>query len=203
MPPFDAASLGLDAASAAVAERSRERRRRLAAAPDVRAAAAAQRHAPAHTAFDAIQRRAGGKLRRVGGLGLDLRLRRSGRRAPRRARGGRRLGRVAAAEVALQRPRRAAGRRLLLHQRHGVARRSARRATAPSATSTGKMLGDGVVLRGEKRRRVLVVTALPTDADHFRRILAPGRRGADRGPHRAACRTCSCRARARASCSPP
>ena len=55
-----------------------------------------------HTAFDAIQRRQGGNVRGVGGLGVDLRLRRSDRRAPRGARGGRHLGRVAAAEVAVQ-----------------------------------------------------------------------------------------------------
>lgn len=35
----------------------------------------------------------------------------------------------------------------------------------------GKMLGDGVVFRGGDDRRVLVVTALESDGDHFRRIL--------------------------------
>jgi aminomethyltransferase len=33
------------------------------------------------------------------------------------------------------------------------------------------MLGDGVVFRAEREDEVMVVTALPSDADHFRRIL--------------------------------
>ena len=71
----------------------------------------------------------------MGGLGLDLRLRRCRRGAPRGARDGRPVGRVAAAEVAVPRPRRAGRRRLLLHERHRRASRSARCATARSATS--------------------------------------------------------------------
>ena len=34
------------------------------------------------------------------------------------------------------------------------------------------MLGDGVVFRGDDPKRVLVVTALDTDGDHFRRACA-------------------------------
>lgn len=36
----------------------------------------------------------------------------------------------------------------------------------------GKMLGDGVVFRGNDDHRVLVVTALESDGDHFRHVLA-------------------------------
>ncbi len=36
----------------------------------------------------------------------------------------------------------------------------------------GKMLGDGVVYRGESDQEVLVVTALESDADHFRRVCS-------------------------------
>lgn len=36
----------------------------------------------------------------------------------------------------------------------------------------GKMLGDGVVFRGNDDSQVLVVTALESDADHFRHVLA-------------------------------
>ena len=61
----------------------------------------------------------GRHVRRVGGLGLDLRLRRPHRRASRRPRGRRHLGRVAAPQVALRRARRPRRRRSLLHQRHG------------------------------------------------------------------------------------
>jgi aminomethyltransferase len=41
---------------------------------------------------------------------------------------------------------------------------------APFVDANGRMLGDGVVFRGEDDDRVLVVTALDTDGDHFRRI---------------------------------
>src|SRR4051794_11566778 len=41
---------------------------------------------------------------------------------------------------------------------------------APFVDAQGRMLGDGVVFRGDDPKRVLVVTALDTDADHFRRI---------------------------------
>ena len=143
-------------------------------------------------------------VRRVGGLGLDLRLRRSRRRAPRGARDGRHLGRVAAAEVALPRPRRARRGRLLLHERHGRRSRSARCATAPFCDERGKMLGDGTVYNaGENDGR----PAGRDGAADRRRPLPPrhGRQGLrrrGRRAHGAPCRTCSCRARARASCSP-
>jgi aminomethyltransferase len=41
---------------------------------------------------------------------------------------------------------------------------------APFVDAQGKMLGDGVVFRGDDDENVLVVTALDTDGDHFRRI---------------------------------
>jgi aminomethyltransferase len=41
---------------------------------------------------------------------------------------------------------------------------------APFVDAQGKMLGDGVVFRGDDDKNVLVVTALDTDGDHFRRI---------------------------------
>src|SRR5689334_5157397 len=41
---------------------------------------------------------------------------------------------------------------------------------APFVDANGRMLGDGLVFRGEDDERVLVVTALDTDGDHFRRI---------------------------------
>ncbi len=41
---------------------------------------------------------------------------------------------------------------------------------APFVDDHGRMLGDGVVFRGSDDDRVLVVTALDTDGDHFRRI---------------------------------
>jgi aminomethyltransferase len=41
---------------------------------------------------------------------------------------------------------------------------------APFVDAQGKMLGDGVVFRGDDDESVLVVTALDTDGDHFRRI---------------------------------
>jgi len=41
---------------------------------------------------------------------------------------------------------------------------------APFVDAQGRMLGDGVVFRGDDPENVLVVTALETDADHFRRI---------------------------------
>jgi aminomethyltransferase len=41
---------------------------------------------------------------------------------------------------------------------------------APFVDEQGRMLGDGVVFRGEDAGRILVVTALDTDGDHFRRI---------------------------------
>ena len=42
----------------------------------------------------------------------------------------------------------------------------------PFFDEQGKMLGDGVVFRGDDPKRVLVVTALDTDGDHFRRAWA-------------------------------
>jgi aminomethyltransferase len=42
----------------------------------------------------------------------------------------------------------------------------------PFCDEGGKMLGDGVVFRGDDAKRVLVVTALDTDGDHFRRACA-------------------------------
>ena len=67
----------------------------------------------------------------------------------------------------------------------------------------GKMLGDGVVYNtASNDDEVLVVTALPTDADHFRARSPQGARRPDRSSAPTSCRTCSCRARARASCSP-
>ncbi|MGZ4430756.1 MAG: aminomethyltransferase family protein, partial [Gaiellales bacterium] len=40
----------------------------------------------------------------------------------------------------------------------------------PFCDQNGKMLGDGVVFRGEDDEQVMVVTALDTDGDHFRSI---------------------------------
>jgi aminomethyltransferase len=42
----------------------------------------------------------------------------------------------------------------------------------PFCDEQGKMLGDGVVYRGEDDGELLVVTALDTDADHFRRVTS-------------------------------
>ena len=81
---------------------------------------------------------AGRHLRRVGGLGLDLRLRRSRRRAPRGSRVGRDLGRVAASQVAVRGPGRAARRRPLLHLRHGRAGDRPVPLRRRSATSTAR-----------------------------------------------------------------
>ena len=60
------------------------------------------------------------------------------------------------------------------------------------------MLGDGVVYRGEADDDVLVVTALDTDVDHFRRVTARPRHG-DRASTRSSCPTCRCRGRGHAS----
>ena len=65
------------------------------------------------------------------------------------------------------------------------------------------MLGDGVVFNpGEHADGVLVVTALPSDVDHFRRVtgaISTSRSASDTIDAR---RTCRCRGRARGSCSP-
>ena len=42
----------------------------------------------------------------------------------------------------------------------------------PFCDESGKMLGDGVCYRGETEDDMLVVTALDTDADHFRRVCS-------------------------------
>jgi aminomethyltransferase len=42
----------------------------------------------------------------------------------------------------------------------------------PFCDENGKMLGDGVAYRGETEDDMLVVTALDTDADHFRRVCS-------------------------------
>ena len=63
------------------------------------------------------------------------------------------------------------------------------------------MLGDGVVYRNGDGDDVLVVTALETDADHFRRVCADMDVEIERA-HAGACRTCRSRARARGSCWP-
>jgi aminomethyltransferase len=42
----------------------------------------------------------------------------------------------------------------------------------PFCDQNGKMLGDGVVFRGEDDDRVMVVTALDTDGDHFRSVCS-------------------------------
>ena len=42
----------------------------------------------------------------------------------------------------------------------------------PFCDEQGRMLGDGVVYRGETDEDVLVVTALDTDVDHFRRVTS-------------------------------
>ena len=82
------------------------------------------------------------------------------------------------------------------------ARRSARCATARSATSAAACSATAPsTTRGDNETGILVVTAL---LDRRRplpqRIAAAGPRRRGRGAHRRACRTCSCRARARASC---
>ena len=187
-------SAPLDAATRC--RRRRRSRRRPRRTPALRAA---HRDAPAH----GLRRDPaphGRHVRGVGGLGLDLRLRRSHRRAPRRARDGRHLGRVAAAEVALHGPDAlAAADYCFTSDMAGLAVGQVR--YGAFCDERGKMLGDGTVYNtGDNERGMLVVTALTTDGDHFRRVTAEGPRRRDRRAHRRACRTCSCRARARASC---
>ena len=72
----------------------------------------------------------------------------------------------------------------------------------PFCDERGRMLGDGTVYNtGDNEKGILVVTALSTDGDHFRRAAAA--KGLDVEVvevHRRDCRTCSSRARSRASC---
>ena len=94
-----------------------------------------------------------------------------------------------------------ARRRPHLHVRHGAPSRSGQCRYGPFCDEQGQMLGDGVVYRGKTADDVMVVTALDTDVDHFRRVTARPRLR-DHRAHVRASRTCRCRGRARASCSP-
>ena len=154
-----------------------------------------------HTPFDAIQRRMGGQFAEWEGWDWISDFGDAGRRAPRRARDGRPVGRVAAAEVAVPRSRRAGRRRLLLHERHGglagrpgALRRVLRRAR-PHARRRHRLQHRRQRARHPRRdgaldrRRPLPQASRPSRASRSRSSSAP-----------TSCRTCSCRARARASC---
>ena len=110
----------------------------------------------------------------VGGLELDDRLRRPGRRAPRRPAGRRRLGRVAAPQVGLLGARRARGRRPDLHERHARARDR----PGPLRALLRREREDG------RRRHGLQVHGLERLGDHGARLRprphARGRRRAER-----------------------
>ena len=174
LPPFDAASLSVDAASAAAAEPIITT---AAQSSPVPAAAPAFEPPPlpsdtlAHTAFDAIQRRAGGNFAEwegwdwISDFGDPVAEHHAVREAvgvwdesPLQKWLFRGSDALQAASYAFTND--------MASLEVGQARYGA------FCDEHGKMLGDGVVFRGEKDDEVLVVTALPTDADHFRRILA-------------------------------
>ena len=93
------------------------------------------------------------------------------------------------------------GGRPLLHARHGRARGRPGALRRRSATSSGRMLGDGIVYRGEDDDE----RARRDGARHRRRPLPPGHAPISTSRSsstRSRCRTCRCRGRARASCWP-
>ena len=135
----------------------------------------------------------------MGRLVLADRVRRRGRRAPRRPPGRRRLGRVAASQVGLLRPGRTRGRRPHLHERHARPRDR----SDPLRALLRRERQDG------RRRHGLQVHGLERLGDHRARLRprahARGRRRPRRRPSsrsRRSCRTSSSRGRARASSSP-
>ena len=92
------------------------------------------------------------------------------------------------------------GRRPLLHRRHGGSRCRAG-ALCAVRDAQGRMLGDGVVFRGDDAERLLVVTALESDGDHFRRITKDF--GVEITDHTLEMPHLQVQGRGRESCSPP
>ena len=115
----------------------------------------------------------GRHLRRVGGLGVDLRLRRS--RSPSTTRCARRS---ASGTSRRSRSGCSSGPDALAAADYCFANNMASLEVGqcrygPFVDEWGKMIGDGVVFNaGEHMDGLLVVTALPSDADHFRRVTA-------------------------------
>jgi aminomethyltransferase len=166
LPPFDASSLPVDVASAAVSSQ-----------PPAAAAPSLPPEPPAlpsdtldHTAFDAVQRRMGGTfaewegwdwisdfgdpvaehhaVREAVGIWDESPLQKWMFRGP---------DALAAVDYCFTND--------MASLQVGQCRYGA------FCDEHGKMLGDGVVFRGERDDEVLVVTALASDVDHFRRIL--------------------------------
>lgn len=147
MPPVDAASAPLDPAPGVEgADRALSARLRGAAPHRVRRGAAAPRR----------------PLRGVGGLGLDLRLRRPGLGAPQRARGRRRRTESPLRKWLISGPDAlAAVDFCFVNDMRTLQAGQARYGAFCDAF--GKMLGDGVVFYGGDPTRVWAVTALDSD----------------------------------------
>ena len=139
--------------------------------PAARAAGTDVQDALLHTRLRRDPAPPGRHVRGVGGLGVDLRLRRSHRRAPRRARGGRHLGRVAPAEVAVPGPDALAAADYCFANNMASLEVGQCR-YGRSSTRGARCRRRRRVQRRRPRTSLLVVTALPSDADHFRRVTA-------------------------------